>query len=199
MNRLYVHLAILCISAIGVTVWCVGLTNLIALDSFTKIANSVMVVSIIATGIWLVLFVWSAMHTIRMLKDLSDKEKSGNRIELGEVPPGTTVTAETVEQMIQAKGLTAPRVTLDDLNANIVGTDFVKYTSRTGQVLRWAILTTQNGFAVVGKPSVSVSPENDNQEIGEKIAVENSRNELWPLMGYALKDRLIPSGNVAAG
>lgn len=95
-----------------------------------------------------------------------------------------------LEQEIQSKGLNAPRVTLAQLDANIADTEIVKHVSRTGQVLRWAILTTQNGFAVVGKPSVSVSPENDNAEIGEKVAIDNSRNELWPLMGYALKEYL---------
>lgn len=97
---------------------------------------------------------------------------------------------QSIEQEIQKKGLTAPRVTLADLNANIADTEIVKHVSKTGQVLRWAILTTQNGFAAVGKPSVSVSPENDNAEIGEKVAIDNSRSELWPLMGYALRSKL---------
>lgn len=95
-----------------------------------------------------------------------------------------------IEQEIVSKGKTAPRVTPADITANIVDTEIVTHVSKTGQVLRWAILTTQNGFAAVGKPSVSVSSENDDAGIGEKVAVENSRNELWPLMGYALKQRL---------
>lgn len=97
---------------------------------------------------------------------------------------------KSTEAMIQAAGLTAPRLSPADLDANIMHTEFVKHVSLSGQVLRWAILTTQNGFAVVGKPSVAVSPENDNAEIGEKVAVENSRADLWPLMGYALKQQL---------
>lgn len=97
---------------------------------------------------------------------------------------------KAIEQQIQAKGLTAPRVTLADLQANIVDTEIVKHVSKTGQVLRWAILTTVNGFAVVGKHSASVSPANDNAEIGEKVAIDNSIDVLWQLMGYALKDQL---------
>lgn len=95
-----------------------------------------------------------------------------------------------IEQEIQAKGLTAPRVTLADITANIADTEIVKFVSKGGQVLRWAVLTTSSGYAVVGRPSVSVSPENDNEELGEKIAKENAVNELWPLMGYALKCQL---------
>jgi hypothetical protein len=51
-------------------------------------------------------------------------------------------------------------------------------------------MTTQNGYAVVGNPSVAVSPENDRAELGEALALENSKNALWPLMGYELKSRL---------
>lgn len=97
---------------------------------------------------------------------------------------------QAVEQQIKAKGLTAPRVTLDDLNANIVSVEIVKHIAPSGQVLRWAVLTTRSGYAVTGRPSVSVSPENDRAELGEQIARDNARNELWPLMGYALKERL---------
>jgi hypothetical protein len=97
---------------------------------------------------------------------------------------------QTIEQEIQAKGLTAPRITPSDIEANIVDTEIVKHVSKTGQVLRWAILTTRNGFAVVGKPSCAVSSANDNAEIGEKVAITNSREELWPLMGYELRSKL---------
>jgi len=95
-----------------------------------------------------------------------------------------------IEQEIQAKGLTAPSVTPQDLNNNITDVEIVKHISHGGQVLRWAVLTTKSGYAVVGNPSVSVSPENDDEEIGKKVAFENSKNALWPLMGYALKNSL---------
>lgn len=99
-------------------------------------------------------------------------------------------TDQQIEQAIQVAGLTAPRVKPADLTANIVDTEFVTHVSKGGQVLRWAILTTVSGYAVVGKPSVSVSPANDDEQIGREVAYENSRNELRPLMGYALKERL---------
>lgn len=97
---------------------------------------------------------------------------------------------QTIEQEIQAKGLTAPRITPADIEANIADVEIVKHVSKTGQVLRWAVLTTRNGFAVVGEPSCAVSSANDNAEIGEKIAVSNSKEKMWPLMGYELKQRL---------
>lgn len=97
---------------------------------------------------------------------------------------------QAIEQEVQAKGLTAPRVTLADLDANIASTEIVKHIAPSGQVLRWAVITTRNGYAVAGRPSAAASAENDNAELGEKIAIDNARSELWPLMGYALKDRL---------
>lgn len=95
-----------------------------------------------------------------------------------------------IEQKIQEKGLVAPRVTLPELQENIANVEIAKHVSASGQVLRWAVLTTKNGFAVTGKPSCSVSAENDDEEIGEGIAIENAISELWPLMGYALKQKL---------
>lgn len=97
---------------------------------------------------------------------------------------------QTLEAAIVASGAIAPRITPDDITANIAHTEIVKYVSITGQVLRWAVLTTSNGFAVTGKPSCSVSSQNDRVDIGVEIAVKNAREELWSLMGYALKQRL---------
>lgn len=105
-----------------------------------------------------------------------------------------------LEHDIKAAGAdVAPRVTLADLKANIAHVEYVKHVSHGGQVLRWAVITTKSGFAVVGDPSVSVSPQNDRAHIGEAVAFENSKNALWPLMGYALKERLngLQAGDVA--
>ena len=100
----------------------------------------------------------------------------------------------SIESEIQAKGLTAPRVKPSDLTDNIAHVEIVKHVSPSGQVLRWAVLTTHNGFAVTGRPSASASSENDDQEIGERIAINNARDEMWPLMGYALRERLAQGG-----
>lgn len=100
------------------------------------------------------------------------------------------MTEQTIEQEIQAKGLTAPRITPADIDANIADIEIVKHITKSGKVLRWAVITTQNGFAVVGKPSASVSVENDNEEVGAKVATANSREEMWPLMGYELQSKL---------
>ncbi len=102
--------------------------------------------------------------------------------------PRTDDTA--IEQMIQAKGLTAPRVTPADLAANIVDVEIVKHISFSGQVLRWAVITTKNGFAVTGAPSCSVAVANDDAEVGVAVATANAKDALWPLMGYELRTKL---------
>lgn len=104
--------------------------------------------------------------------------------------PSPDTSDAGIERLIQIKGLTAPRVTPEDMSANIIDTEIVKHVSVGGQVLRWAVITTRNGFAVVGRPSVSVSPENDDAEIGVAVAISNAKNELWPLMGYELRSKL---------
>lgn len=100
------------------------------------------------------------------------------------------MTEQEIENKLIINEKTAPRLSPQDIDDNIVDTAIVKFTSKSGQILRWAVLTTKNGFAVTGKPSASVSAENDMPEIGEKIAISNARDELWPLMGYELKSRL---------
>lgn len=100
---------------------------------------------------------------------------------------------ENLEKEIIDKNLIAPRVTTKDLEDNIVSTEIVKHVSTSGQVLRWAVLTTKNGFSLAGKPSASASSANDNAEIGEKIAIENSKNDLWGYMGYELKSKIAES------
>jgi hypothetical protein len=76
------------------------------------------------------------------------------------------------------------------LHNKIVDVEIVKHTSKGGGILRWAVLTMENGFAVTGKPSAAVSVENDNAEMGEKIAIQNAQNEVWELEGYLLKEQL---------
>ena len=101
-----------------------------------------------------------------------------------------TTPEQALESAIIAAGATAPRITPADIAANIVHTEIVKHITPTGKVLRWAVLTCKNGFAVTGKPSASVSVENDRATIGEEVAIDNARDEMWALMGYELQSKL---------
>ena len=117
-----------------------------------------------------------------------------------------------IEQQIQAKGLIAPRVTPADIEANIVSEHY--FTALDGasavsedivnvwhddkdhgaervplSLLTFCVLVLRNGFTVTGE-SACASPENFDAEIGHKIARQNAVNKIWPLMGYALKEKL---------
>lgn len=111
---------------------------------------------------------------------------------------------DAIEAEIKAKGLTAPRVTPADIEANIASEhyftaddgvngssgDRVRYgTSRPLGLLTFCVLVLRNGFTVTGE-SACASPENFDAELGRKIARQAAINKVWPLMGYALKQRL---------
>lgn len=83
-----------------------------------------------------------------------------------------------------------PRVTLQALEDNIKEVEYVTHKASSGQVLRWAVIICQNGFAVTGDPSAAVSPENDNEVFGKEIAFKNAKEKLWAFMGYDLKAQL---------
>ena len=113
---------------------------------------------------------------------------------------------QAIEAEIVAKGLTAPRVTPADIEANIANEHY--FTASDGvnghatanagvycgpilplQLLTFCVLVLRNGFTVTGE-SACASPENFDAEIGRKIARANAVQKLWPLLGYALRERL---------
>ena len=91
-----------------------------------------------------------------------------------------------IEAEIQAKGLNAPRLTPADIDGAIAGETYHIFP---GTTLTVCALILRNGFTVTGE-SACASPENFNAEIGRKIALENAKQKIWPLMGYALKSKL---------
>ena len=126
-------------------------------------------------------------------------------------------TDQQIEQEIQTKGLTAPRVTPADIEANIDSEHyFTASEGRSGalanetyvgrekptlgdgdllplQLLTFCVLVLHNGFTVTGE-SACASPENFDAEIGRKIARQNAVQKVWPLLGFALKKRLHAEG-----
>lgn len=93
---------------------------------------------------------------------------------------------QQVEKEIQAKGLTAPRVTPEQVDAAIVKWHF---WVPPGTTLTVCVLELRNGFTVTGE-SACASPENFDAELGCKIARDNARQKIWALEGYALRSKL---------
>ena len=127
---------------------------------------------------------------------------------------------KTIEQEIQDKGLTAPRITPADIEANIASEHY--FTAQDGTLgayknnddvrieaykpdhevprsiealglLTFCVLVLRNGFTVTGE-SACASPENFDAEIGRKIARQNALAKIYPLMSYELKCRLAGRG-----
>lgn len=114
------------------------------------------------------------------------------------------------EREIQAAGADrAPRVTADDMQAEIAGEHY--FTAADGAfaaddgphsavsnrrnipeslgLLTICVLILRNGFTVVGT-SACASPENFNAELGRQVAREKAVDQLWQLLGFRLKDKL---------
>ena len=96
------------------------------------------------------------------------------------------MSEERTEELIQAKGLNAPRLNPAHIDSII---EKVQYHIFAGSQLTVCCMTLKNGFTVTGE-SACASPENFNQEIGEKIAFDMARNKIWALEGYLLKQKL---------
>lgn len=93
---------------------------------------------------------------------------------------------QELETKIQAKGLNAPRLRPEDIDAAIVAEQYHVFP---GTTLTVCCLTLRNGFCVTGE-SAAASPENMNEEIGREVARTNARSKIWPLEGYLLRERL---------
>lgn len=96
------------------------------------------------------------------------------------------MTETEIQNEIEAKGLTAPRVTPASIDATIMTEAYHVFP---GTTLTVCCLTLRNGFQVVGE-SACASPDNFNEELGRKIARENARNKIWALEGYHLRYQL---------
>ena len=122
-----------------------------------------------------------------------------------------------IENEIQKKGLTAPRVTPASIEAEIISERYFTaaegvqgaYAARGGVhpvgvspsqqehttlgLLTFCVLVLRNGFTVTGE-SACASPENFDAELGRKIARQKATEKLWPLLGFRLRDRLSAEG-----
>ena len=63
------------------------------------------------------------------------------------------------------------------------------HSPRELELLTFCVLVLRNGFTVYGA-SACASPENFNAKIGRSIARENAEREIWPLLGFRLRDQL---------
>lgn len=95
-------------------------------------------------------------------------------------------TETEIEQEIRAKGLNAPRLTPEKIDATIVTEAYYVFP---GTTLTVCCLTLRNGYTVVGE-SAAASPANFDESLGRKIARQHARDKIWALEGYVLREKL---------
>lgn len=93
-----------------------------------------------------------------------------------------TSTPVTEEELIERSQY--PRVTFDQLQANIVGKKFIQH-----DLLTICVLTLANGFTVLGQSACAV-PGNFKLDVGQRLAEQDAQNKIWALMGYELKTKV---------
>lgn len=115
---------------------------------------------------------------------------------------------EVTDRESAAVAVTPNRVSLKEIEANIAHEFFMNaaeaaycldqstpykgplpITALSLSVLTICILVMKNGFTIIGK-AAPADEKNFNAELGKKFAREDAIRQAWPLMGYALRERL---------
>lgn len=95
-------------------------------------------------------------------------------------------TENQTELEIQSKGLDAPRLAPNNIDAKIKSEEFHLLPHN----ITVCILVLENGYKVTGLNHASVSPENFDAEMGRNLAYQDARRKIWKLEGYLLKEKL---------
>ena len=94
-----------------------------------------------------------------------------------------------IERQIRTAGAdVAPRVTPQELEAVIMEETYTVLPSGRVTVCE---LTLDNGFTVRGESAV-VFIENFDAKIGCTVARQNAVNQIWPLLGFRLREKYKP-------
>jgi hypothetical protein len=111
---------------------------------------------------------------------------------------------DVLDQLNTPAAPTAPRVRPEDIEAEIAGEHY--FTAAQGvdgaryrihnpnestrlSLVTICVLELRNRCVVIGKSAV-ISPENFDAAKGRDIARKNAIDQVWPLLGFRLLDRL---------
>lgn len=97
---------------------------------------------------------------------------------------------EAFEEAYRAIDEIPNRLSLDDLQAKVVGELFVKVGDTTTIVCN---LLLENGFTVTGT-SACIDSAIFDESIGKQIAFDNAIDKIWQLEGYLLAQRRFEAG-----
>lgn len=82
---------------------------------------------------------------------------------------------------------TPNRVSLADVEGKVSDIEYINPAS--SPQLTIAVVKLNNGYVVLGE-SAPADPANFNADLGKKFAYENAIRKVWPLMGFALCEKL---------
>lgn len=109
------------------------------------------------------------------------------------------------EAAIRAAGAdTGPRITVAQVEAEILSECYFTAADAMGALgqaltisgpalamVTICVLVLHNGHRIVGVNEGPVSAENFDAELGRKYARKHAVDQLWPLLGFRLRDRLL--------
>ena len=110
---------------------------------------------------------------------------------------------EPINPLAESSPGTAPKVTPADVEANIASEWYINAAHAVRQpafnpplpdnpslaLLTICVLVLRNGFSVVGT-SACASPENFDAAYGRKLARGKAVEQIWPLLGFQLREKL---------
>lgn len=110
------------------------------------------------------------------------------------------------EQIATSHNPKAPRISLDAVlgsikeeNYFLVGDALFKtgaikgpYEDHPAAKMTICVAVMHNGFIVIGK-TAPASPANFDPEVGKKLAREDCIRQIWPLLGFALRQEITKS------
>lgn len=102
---------------------------------------------------------------------------------------------ETSDQEAASVQKTPNRVTLEGMTDKIMHEEYINPVAMPHLTI--CVMILENGFSLVGK-SAPADPGNYDASLGRKFAREDCIRQMWPLEGYALRERMYGGFTTAA-
>lgn len=120
-------------------------------------------------------------------------------------PPTSAVVLDPLMKMVEERANVAPRVTVEDIEAEIAsefyftGADGVLGASEMGtrpaswtgwDQVTFCLLILRNHTKIIGINYGSIDPAQHDAQLGRKEARSDAVEQIWPLLGFRLRDTL---------
>lgn len=114
------------------------------------------------------------------------------------------VTEPMLQALSEERG--SRRVTMADIEGSIASEHYFTAAEAAGypgtdphplELLTFCVLVLKNGFTVTGQ-SACADPKSYDKEIGERLARAHAVNQIWPLMGFLLREEMHREGQLLA-